>query len=289
MDILTQQLPASFDLECGGRVLHLSRKTHLMGVLNVTPDSFSDGGLYLDADCAVDRGIAMQEQGADILDVGGESTRPGSDPVPEQEEIRRVVPVIERLAARVAVPISIDTMKAAVAEAALAAGASMINDVSGMRHDRRMAEVAATSGVPVVLMHMRGMPKTMQDCTAYGNLIDEIGLFFNDAIARAVAVGVERRRILLDPGIGFGKSMEDNFRLIRNLDAFVRFGLPLVIGVSRKSFIGRLLGLPESDRAFGTAAAVAAAIFRGCHIVRVHDVKEMAQVATVADRIGRSI
>jgi len=288
MDMAKGQIAEPFDLECRGRVLHLSRRTHLMGVLNVTPDSFSDGGLYLDAGRAVARGIEMQEQGADIIDVGGESTRPGSDPVSEEEEIRRVVPVIRKLAACTAVPISTDTMKAAVAEAALEAGASMINDVSGMRQDVRMAGLAARSGVPVVLMHMRGMPKTMQDSTDYGDLIEEIRLFFAGAIERAVQAGVARSRILLDPGIGFGKSMEDNFRLIWNLDAFSGFGLPLVIGVSRKSFIGRLLGLPESDRVFGTAAAVAAAIFRGVQIVRVHDVKEMAQVAVVSDRICRS-
>jgi len=283
--LVDRQNAAAVDVECGGRILHLSQRTHLMGILNITPDSFSDGGLYLDAGHAVARGIEMQEEGADIIDVGGESTRPGSDPVSEEEEIRRIVPVIRKLAACVSVPLSVDTMKAVVAEAALAAGASMINDVSGMRHDSRMAEVAAFHRVPVVIMHMLGMPKTMQNDTAYGDLIEEIRLFFAGAIDRAEAAGVKKNRILLDPGIGFGKSMEDNYRLIRDLDAFSGFGLPLVIGVSRKSFIGRLLGVPESERIFGTAAAVAAAIFRGAHIVRVHDVRGMAQVAAVADQI----
>jgi len=268
----------------------------IMGILNVTPDSFSDGSLYLHPSKAVARALAIQAEGADILDVGGESTRPGAKPVPAREEIKRVVPVIERLADRLKIPISIDTSKAAVAEAAIKAGAVMVNDVTALR-DSRMAEVVARAGVPVILMHMRGTPRTMQRSAHYRRLVPEILSELKRSIRMARAAGIPPERILIDPGLGFAKLPAHNLVLLKSLQAFKAMGFPVVVGPSRKSFIGQILQSavrPEpvegrmDDRIFGTAAAVAVAVFSGADIVRVHEVAAMRHVALVADAIRNS-
>jgi dihydropteroate synthase len=284
-EIETPILSEPFFINCGIRQLRLSERTHVMGVLNVTPDSFYDGGRYFLRDRAVAKGLEMTKQGADIIDVGGESTRPGSLPVDINEEIKRVVPVIEQLHEQIDIPISIDTQKADVAEAAIRAGAAMINDISSLRFDRRMAWVAAEYCVPLILMHMKGTPQNMQNHPEYKNLILEIIEFLAERIRFAVQSGIDRRKLIIDPGIGFGKMWEDNFIILKHLSAFLGIGHPILIGVSRKFFIGRVLDLPEEERMIGTAAAVAVSIQHGVHIVRVHDVKEMVQVAHIADRI----
>jgi len=254
-----------------------------MGVLNVTPDSFSDGGTYLDPQRAIERGRKLEGEGADFIDIGGESSRPGSDPVSVQEELRRVLPVVENLSKHVAIPISIDTYKSEVAKAALEAGAEIVNDISGMCSDPRMPETIASNDACVVLMHMKGSPKTMQIEPTYIDVIREVSDFLRtqaETIARRGA-----RRIILDPGIGFGKTLEHNLHLLRHLDRLKELHYPLLIGVSRKSFIGKLLDLPVEDRLEGTAAAVTASILRGANIVRVHDVRQMKRVAIVADAL----
>jgi dihydropteroate synthase len=276
---------APFDLTLGNRILHLSQRTHVMGILNVTPDSFYDGGRYAEVAAAVRRGTEMEAEGADFIDVGGESTRPGSDPVSAEVELSRVIPVIEALKARVTVPISVDTRKSEVADAAAGAGADWINDVGGLRDDPRMASVASRRGIPIVLMHKRGAPKSMQADTGYTDLIGEIRSFFLDVLRVARENGIPSGRIVLDPGIGFGKSAEDNFLLLRSIPGFMELGNPILVGVSRKSFIGKTLGIPEDDRLIGTTAAVAVSAFLGAHIVRVHDVREAVQAVRIADRI----
>ena len=259
-----------------------------MGILNVTPDSFSDGGLFFDGSAAIDYALRMAEDGADIIDIGGESTRPGSEPVVVEEELRRTIPVIEAIARRIAIPISIDTCKAAVAKRALDAGASMVNDVSGLRNDPEMSSVVSEYKVPVVIMHMKGTPKDMQVSPQYNALIPEILDYLREGIRLAVGAGMAGDLILIDPGIGFGKTFEQNLDIIHNLRAFTLLERPLLIGVSRKAFIGKILGdVPPGERLEGTAAAVAIAILNGAHIVRVHDVREMAKVAKVADAIKR--
>ena len=254
-----------------------------MGILNVTPDSFSDGGKFLDPERAVQQGMRLASDGADFIDVGGESTRPGSEPVDEEEEIRRVVPVIAQLTKSLRIPISIDTYKARVAGAALAAGAVIVNDISAMTFDPAMASVISRHRAAVVLMHMQGAPKTMQDNPVYQDVVTEIREYLlarAEAAARAGIAG-----IIVDPGIGFGKKLEHNIRLLRELRTIASAGYPLLIGPSRKSFIGAILDLPAGERVEGTAAAVTAAIFRGANIVRVHDVKEMKRVAAVSDAL----
>lgn len=266
----------------------LSRKTHIMGILNVTPDSFTDGGAFYRKDSAVEHGLRMVEDGADIIDIGGESTRPGSDPVLYEEETRRTIPVIEELAKRVNVPISIDTYKADVAKKALDAGASMVNDISGLRFDPEMAGVVAEYKVPVVVMHIKGTPKNMQVNPEYEALIPEILDYLRVSIRLAVDAGVEEDMIIIDPGIGFGKTFEHNLQILKDLHEFTLLEKPLLIGPSRKAFIGNILGnASTSGRLEGTAAAVAISIMNGAHIVRVHDVKEMAKVARVTDAIKR--
>jgi len=268
--------------------LDLSRKTHLMGILNVTPDSFTDGGIFFRKDSAVEHGLRMVEDGADLIDIGGESTRPGSDPVGYEEEVRRTIPVIEELAKRVNVPISIDTYKADVAKRALDAGASMVNDISGLRFDPEMAGVVAEYRAPVVVMHIRGTPKNMQVNPEYEALIPEIIDYLRISMRLAVDAGVGEDMIIIDPGIGFGKTFEHNLQILKNLHEFTLLEKPLLIGPSRKAFIGNILGnASPSERLEGTAAAVAISIMNGAHIVRVHDVKEMAKVAKVADAIKR--
>jgi dihydropteroate synthase len=268
--------------------LDFSKKTYIMGVLNVTPDSFSDGGLHFDKSSAVDRALRMIDEGADIIDIGGESTRPGSDPVSPQEEIRRTVPVIETLARKITHPISIDTYRAGVATRALDAGASIVNDISGMRFDPLMPKVVSSHKVPVVIMHIKGTPKNMQVNPTYEALIPEILQYFRECIESAVNAGVSENLIAIDPGIGFGKTFDHNLAILNNLQEFTQLGKPIMVGPSRKAFLGRLIDkAPADERIEGTAAAVAISIIKGANIVRVHDVKEMAKVAKVADAIKR--
>ena len=257
-----------------------------MGVINVTPDSFSDGGQYFDADSAADRALAMEREGADLIDIGGESTRPGSQGVSMQEEIRRVLPVIVRLRRKLKIPICIDTQKAAVAEATVGAGAEIINDVSALRTDPELASVARRHGLPLVLMHMRGRPRTMQKLPFARNVLADVTRGLRDALACARKAGLPKSQLILDPGIGFGKSYQQNCELLARLGELAQLGCPLLVGASRKSFIGKLLGdAPADRRMWGTAAAVTASILGGAHIVRVHDVVEMVQVARIADCI----
>jgi dihydropteroate synthase len=259
-------------------------KPKLMGVVNVTPDSFSDGGLYLDPDAAVAHGEELARAGAAILDVGGESTRPGADAVTEAEELRRVVPVIEGLAGGGA-EISVDTSKAAVAEAALDAGAAIVNDVTALRGDGEMAALCADRGATVVLMHMLGSPRTMQENPVYGDVVDEVRAFLADRVEAAVAAGVAEERIWLDPGIGFGKTAAHNLELLRRLGELCELGRPLVIGASRKSFIGRVDGSDAGERLGGTIASSVLAAAEGAAVLRVHDVAEIAQAMAVATAI----
>ena len=266
--------------------LDFSKKTYIMGVLNITPDSFSDGGMHFDKSGAVDHALRMIDEGADILDIGGESTRPGSEPVSLDEELRRTIPVIKALSKNISIPISIDTCKADVAMRALEAGASIVNDISGMRWDPEMPKVISGFKVPVVIMHMKGTPKHMQVNPTYKALIPEIMDYFRTSIRLAAQSGIPDNMIILDPGIGFGKTYEHNLEIINNLQQFSVFENPILIGPSRKAFLGKILGdLPAQDRLEGTAATVAISIIKGAHIVRVHDVKEMARVAKVADAI----
>lgn len=258
-------------------------RTLVMGILNVTPDSFSDGGRWLDPQRAVRHARRMVRDGADLVDVGGESTRPGARAVSAREELRRVVPVVAALAAK-GIRVSVDTSKAAVAAAALAAGATMVNDVTALRGDPAMAGVCAGAGAQVVLMHMKGTPRTMQKAPAYRDVVAEIAAFFRKRLNFALRAGIARDSIFLDPGIGFGKRPEHNMEILRRLEEFKGLGHPLVVGTSRKSFIGRALGgRPSEDRVFGTAATVAAAVLRGAAVVRVHDVREMSDVVRVTD------
>jgi dihydropteroate synthase len=271
-----------------GRTIPLGPRTIVVGVLNVTPDSFSDGGQYFDPAQSIERAVAMQAEGADIIEVGGESTRPGATPLSIQDEIARVGRVLTFLAARLTVPIAIDTYKSEIARAAVELGASIINDVSALRFDPALAEVAAKTGAALVLMHMRGHPATMQKLPPSPDIFGEADRDLKTAIDQAASRGVRREQIVIDPGIGFGKTMEDNLAIINHLDRFGGLGLPLMIGTSRKSFIGRLTGQPAGERLLGTAASVAIAILRGAHMIRVHDVKEMVEVARVSDAIVAS-
>jgi len=252
----------------------MSRGWTVMGVVNVTPDSFSDGGLWLDSGAAVDHGVALVEQGAEILDVGGESTRPGAEPVSEAEELRRVVPVLEGLRERtLGAQLSIDTSKLGVARAALAAGATYVNDVTAFRHDPEIAELVAAAGSDCCLMHMQGEPRTMQADPRYGDVVDDVRAFLEERAAFAVARGVSPRRIQVDPGIGFGKSLEHNVTLLRRLDEIVALGFPVVVGVSRKAFLGALTGRDvAAERVAATVAANVIAYERGASVFRVHDV-----------------
>lgn len=264
--------------------LDFSKRTHIMGILNVTPDSFSDGGRYFDKSIAIRRAHEMVEEGADIIDIGGESTRPGSEPVTLEEEISRTIPVIEVLAKNIKIPISIDTYKAEVAKMALDAGASIVNDISGLRFDPEMPKVVSQYKVPVVIMHIKGMPKNMQVNPQYEALIPEIMDYLRESIRLAMKSGIAEDKIIIDPGIGFGKTFEHNLEIIKNLHEFTLLEKPLLVGVSRKAFIGKILGdAPASERLEGTAAAVAISISNGANIIRVHDVKEMKKVALVAD------
>jgi dihydropteroate synthase len=276
-----------FRLKLPSRTLALGERTLLMGVLNVTPDSFSDGGNYLAQDAAVAHALQMERDGADLIDVGGESTRPGSTGVSAEEEWSRIAPVLAALRGRLKIPISIDTRKSEVAERALEAGAEIINDVSGLRHDARIAEVAARRRVPLVLMHMRGEPETMQRKPFAREVISDVLRGLRASLRKALRAGVKESQMVVDPGIGFGKSYAQNYELLAKLPEIAKLGYALVVGTSRKGFIGKTLedGEPASaeTKLWGTAATVAASILNGAHIVRVHDVAEMARVARVAD------
>lgn len=257
-----------------------------MGILNVTPDSFSDGGLYFDASAAIKRALQMVADGADIIDIGGESTRPGAEPLSVEEELNRTIPVIKTLAGKIPIPISIDTCKAAVAKRALDAGAAMVNDIGGLRFDPEMPSVVSQYKVPVVVMHIRGKPKDMQQNPVYAALIPEILAYLEESIAIATDAGIAQDMIIIDPGIGFGKTFEHNLEILHNLPMLSALRKTVLIGPSRKAFIGKILGdAPPGERLEGTAAAVAISIFNGAHIIRVHDVKEMVKVAKVADAV----
>ena len=274
-------------LTCGGRVLDFSVKTGIMGILNVTPDSFYDGGRYLDPQMAVDRAHQMVAEGADIIDIGGQSSRPGSDPVSEAEEANRVLPIVRAVAKSVSVMISVDTYRAAVARGALDAGAHLINDISALRFDPALVGIVAEYQAPLILMHMQGMPRTMQLNPTYEALVDEVFTFLHGRLEAAKAGGIAAERLLIDPGIGFGKGAQHNLELLRKLHHFHALGQPIVIGTSRKAFIGRILGTEVDERLEGTAATVATAIVQGADIVRVHDVLAMTRVARMMDAMVR--
>jgi dihydropteroate synthase len=269
------------------RLIEFPDKPLLMGVVNVTPDSFFDGGRFLDVGSAVAHALRLVEEGADLLDVGAESTRPGAEIVNEAEECRRAIPVVAAIARAVTVPISIDTSKAVVAREALDAGAVLVNDVTALRGDPAMVDVVASVGAGIVLMHMQGTPQTMQRAPHYDDVISEISEFFEERIRFAEAHGIVRRQIILDPGIGFGKLLVHNLTLINQLRSFEQFECPLLVGVSQKAFLGQLVDRPVQERQWATAAAVAMAVDRGAGILRVHDVKSMKDVVEVAAAIGR--
>jgi len=279
-----------FRLNMRRGTLVLGRRTLVMGVLNVTPDSFSDGGKYLNVRQAVEHAHQMQRDGADIIDIGAESTRPGSGEIPVAEELARLLPVLESLRGKLKIPVSVDTQKAAVAEIAIGAGAAMINDVSGLRHDPRLADVVAHHGVPLVLVHMRGTPRTMQKLPLAKDVMRDVLSGLKKSVSTARKAGIAKNKIIVDPGIGFGKNLEQNYELLAKLDEIAKLGYPLLVGTSRKGFLGKTLArngepAPSEKRIWGTAATVTASILGGAHIVRVHDVAEMAQVARVVDCI----
>lgn len=257
-----------------------------MGVLNVTPDSFSDGGLYESQESAVARARQMVEEGADIIDIGAESSRPGSEPVSETEELRRLIPVVEAVHDAVSVPLSVDTTKSGVARRAVQAGAVIVNDISAMTFDPGMARVVSESGAGVVLMHMQGIPRTMQRAPRYDDIVKEVHAFLADRLQVAEAAGISRKQIILDPGIGFGKLLEHNLTLLAQLSMFSNLGRPLLVGISRKGFIGQILQRSVGDRLFGTAAAVAIAVQQGAAMLRIHDVAAMRDVVRTATAIS---
>jgi dihydropteroate synthase len=269
------------------RVLDFAARTHVVGILNVTPDSFSDGGRYLDVEAAIAHGLELAAEGADLIDVGGESTRPGGPPVPAEEEQRRILPVIRGLRARTDVLISVDTTKAAVARAAVLAGADLVNDISALRFDPEMAPSLARLGVPVVLMHSRGGREELHRDPCYGDVLREVAAELGEAMARAAAAGIPEDRVLLDPGIGFSKAAEHNLPLLRDLGPILDRGRPVLVGPSRKSFLGHLTGRPVQERLEATAAAVVAAILAGANLVRVHEVAPLRDAIRVADAIRR--
>lgn len=277
---------AKYRLRLPSRTLVLGERTLIMGVLNVTPDSFSDGGKFLNADAAAERALGIEREGADILDIGGESTRPGATPISPKEDLARILPVLQSLHGKLRIPISVDTRHAAVADAAIREGAEIINDVAGLRISSEMAAIVRKHCVPVILMHMRGKLQTMQKGPFARDVMDDVLEGLGGALQRAKLQKIALGKILIDPGIGFGKNYRQNFQLLARLADLSRLGRPIVVGASRKAFIGAALGdPPPNERAWGTAAAVTASIFGRAHIVRVHDVKEMVQVAHIADRV----
>ncbi len=279
----------TFTLKTPKREIPVGDRTLIMGIVNMTPDSFSDGGMFGSLKDAVEYTLNLVQEGADIIDIGGESSRPEADPITLKEELERVIPLIRELKRQIDVPISIDTMKAEVARAAVESGAEIINDVSAMRHDQRMAEVAAHYRVPVILMHMKGIPKAMQrGDLSYGSVMGEITRFLSERIDAAESAGIDRENIIIDPGIGFGKSADDNNVIIKRLKEFKSLGRPILVGTSRKSFIGAVTGKEAADRVDGTAATVTAAIMNGANIVRVHDVGFLKGVSRMTDAIMRN-
>ncbi len=277
-----------FRLKLNSRTLVLGERTLVMGVLNVTPDSFSDGGKFFDADRAIAQAMAMERAGADLLDIGGESSRPGATGISAQEELARVLPVLRELRGVLKIPVSIDTQKSDVAEAALDAGAQIINDISGLKSDPRIAKVAARRGVPLILMHRRGEPRTMQEGGFARDVMKDVVQGLRKSVEGARKAEVARTQIILDPGIGFGKSFAQNYEVLQKLPQLAKLGYPILVGTSRKGFLGAALArdgkpAPPEERIWGTAATVTASILNGAHIVRVHDVAEMVQVARVAD------
>lgn len=284
-EILRNLSRAHYTLRCRKRTFGLGRQTLLMGVLNVTPDSFSDGGLFFDKEKAIAHGLKMVEEGADFIDIGGESTRPGSKPLELDEELRRVIPVIESLAKETDVPISIDTYKSTVARKAIEAGAQIINDISGLHLDPSLSKVAAKEDVPLVLMHIRGNPETMQKDVHYESLFSEIIQYLKDSIQRAESAGVDPEQIIVDPGIGFGKTVEDNLLILKNLKEFKVLGKPLLLGTSRKTFIGKILNAGVTERLEGTLASIVVGVLNGAHIIRCHDVLQTKKAIAIADAV----
>lgn len=273
-------------IKCRNKILDLNSHTHIMGILNCTPDSFYSGSRNYSVDSAVERGIRMTEEGADILDIGGESTRPGARPISVEEESARVLPVIEKLLRQVDVVLSVDTTKSVVAQLALESGAHMVNDISGLQFDPELANVVANFGVPVIIMHIKGAPQNMQKNPTYENVLGEICEYFAKRIDYATSEGIDTAKIILDPGIGFGKRLDDNYEIINNLVKFTEFGRPILVGPSRKSFIGRVLNLPPEESLEGTLAMATAAILNGAQILRVHDVQQVKRAALVTDYLS---
>jgi len=272
-----------------GQLQGLGKRPLVMGILNVTPDSFSDGGRYMERERAIEHAREMVAQGADIIDVGGESTRPGAHPVSLKEEVDRVVPVVEALSRKLEVPISVDTYKAPVAKMALERGAIMVNDISGLRFSPHMIDVVAQYRPWVVVMHMKGTPRDMQEAPWYEDVIGEVEGFFEERLRYLESHGISREKVILDPGIGFGKRLEDNLSLLRNIDRFLHLGCPIMVGPSRKSFIGTVLDLPVEERLEGTLAAVSIAVFQGAQIVRVHDVQPVRRAVDLAWAMRRTV
>lgn len=274
-------------IQAKDRTIEIGDRPLIMGVVNVTPDSFFDGGRYATTDAAVAQALRLVEEGADLLDIGAESTRPGSESIEEGEERRRLIPVVTAVAKAVKIPISVDTMKSTVARVALEAGAVIVNDVSALRADPVMAEVVAATGAGVVLMHMQGIPKTMQQAPAYDDVVGEVAEFFRERLRFCSGQGIRQSQIVLDPGMGFGKLLLHNLTLLGQLETFSTFDRPVLVGVSMKSFIGQVLGRPVDERSWGTAAAVALAVGHGAGILRVHDVAAMKEVVAMAAAITR--
>jgi dihydropteroate synthase len=286
-DLALSQLMSRYpQWRIGHQMIALGPSPLIMGIVNVTPDSFSDGGKYYEPDCAAEHALRLAREGADIIDIGGESSRPGSDPVSVEEEKTRVLPVLERLLRKISVPVSIDTCKSEVADAALERGAAIVNDITALRGDSRMASLCADKGAGVVLMHMKGDPRTMQIEPGYEDVVEEVSLFFEERIRMAEAAGIDRQSIVLDPGIGFGKNLGHNLSLLRSLPLFLeRHTRPILVGISRKRFIGELTGEPVEDRLSGTIGAVVASALKGASILRVHDVAQCRAALRVAEAI----
>ena len=280
---------ANLKLNCRGKILDLSKRTHIMGIINCTPDSFYSGSRIYESQKAVEFGVQMVQDGADILDIGGESTRPASKPVTLDEELRRVMPVIEGLIKAVHVPLSIDTYKSTVAKHAFELGVNILNDISALNFDSELGKIAAKFDVPVILMHIKGKPKDMQRNPSYFNLMDEISEYFEKRIDYASECGIKKENIVVDPGIGFGKSIHDNYEILNRLSELQSLGCPILVGPSRKSFIGKVLNLPPEESLEGTIAASTIAILNGANILRVHDVREMVRATKIADRLAGKI
>lgn len=280
--------PSSADIQACRVTLPSSQRVLIMGILNITPDSFADGGCFLDPDRAVAHFERMVSEGADLIDVGAESTRPGSTGIDEQEELRRLTPVLEAVGKRATVPISVDTRKASVAERALDLGAVIINDISALEHDPDMGPVVARHKAGLVLMHMRGTPQTMQQHCRYENVVEDVREYLEGRMEHAESIGIGREHVIVDPGIGFAKDPRHNFMLLNELPAFQRLGRPVLVGVSNKSFIGTVTDAPINQRTMGTAAAVTAAVLGGARMVRVHDVRSMRDVVRMAEAIARA-